>query len=99
MTKNLKQRLRDAIQADQTFLCERSRLEETFGHDAHYLEEILCITKSDLIRLERLGLAVKCRYQTQNTNLKKRFADTTGPHRVRWVIFKDVEAVLGSGQE
>lgn len=75
----------DAYTADPGILCERGKETETFGSDAHYLNDILDLTKNDLIRLERLGYAIKARYVTKN----KRHPDIDGPHRVRWLLFKE----------
>lgn len=69
-------------------LSDRSSVEETLGSNPDYLLDVWGIDKSDLIRLERKGLAMKARYQTTN----KRNSKASGPHRVRWIIFK--EAIL-----
>lgn len=76
-------KLKKAAEKDPQILCPRDKVEETLGSDPKYLENELGLTKSDMIRLERLGLAIRARYATSN----KRKPDVTGPHRVRWVIF------------
>lgn len=79
MTEDLQRRIMKAAESDPDILCRRSEIESTLGSDAHYLANELGITKRDLIRLEREGLALKARYVTKE-----------GPHRVRWLIFFEV---------
>lgn len=74
------EKLQIAATTDPDILCDRSQIEETIGSDPKYLEEILNLTKGDLIRLERLGFAFKARYVTNSGK---------GPHRIRWIIFKE----------
>ena len=97
MKAELSKKLQSAYEKDSDIFCEKSEAGETLGSNPNYLLDVFGITKSDLIRLERLGYAVKARYATVNP--RKRFmfetADKkpiflTGPHRTRWIIFKDV---------
>lgn len=99
MTKNTKawDKVLAAVAKDPSILCERGKEGETFGHNPAYLADVFGITKSDLIRLERAGLAVKARYVTRNPRNVSYFNDPVtkepipvdGPHRVRWIIFKE----------
>lgn len=102
MTTKLKQKLATAYSKDPELVCEKAKAGETLGNDAKYLFEVLGLEKSDLIRLERLGLAVKARYDTQNSKKKTwvknpdKDSETpilavpvTGSHRSRWIIFKE----------
>lgn len=78
-----------AAEKDPDILSNREDLQDTVGQDHRYLKT-LGLDKSDLIRLERLGLALKCRYVTKNkTGRKVGDYEVTGPHRVRWVIFME----------
>ncbi len=79
MNYALKARLRDAYERDPEILCPKDKIEETLGSDPHYLNDILGLDKSDLIRLERLGFAMKARYVVKGS----------GEHRVRWLIFQE----------
>lgn len=100
MNPKLKQKLSLAFNKDPEILVGRDELETTLGSDAKYLSEQLGITKNDLIRLERLGFAIKARYSTENKR-KRKFKEydssgkvtketfVTGPHRIRWIIFKE----------
>lgn len=88
-------KVKSASEYDPNFFAIRGKEEETFGHNPEYLLDVHGITKSDLIRLERLGLATKARYVTRNKRNISYFKDSTGapipvdgPHRVRWLIFK-----------
>jgi hypothetical protein len=101
MNEQIIKKIALAFEKDPEILCDRADLETTLGTDAKYLKEVLGITKSDLIRLERKGLAIKARYSTRNTRKRKHNIysktgdllsthDVTGPHRVRWIIFKEV---------
>jgi len=72
-----KDKVKAAALKDPEIICAKDKAGETLGSDAKYLEEILGIGKSDLIRLERLGLAVKARYETKQG------------HRIRWLIFSE----------
>jgi hypothetical protein len=78
-------KLKDAAYLDSALLTPKAKAGETFGHNPAYLET-LGLTKSDLIRLSRLGFALKARYATKN---KKR-PHLTGPHRTRWILFSEV---------
>ncbi len=91
MSEQIKKKIRIAAEKDPDILCSKEELGETLGNNPDYLEDVLGITKSDLIRLERLGLAMKARYSTENKTLRGKLG-VTGPHRTRWIIFK--EAVL-----
>lgn len=92
----VRKKLEKAALKDPMIFCERSDLDKTLGNDFYYLRDLFGFTKSDLIRLERLGFAFKARYQTENkSNRKVRISKdveipVTGPHRIRWVLFKDV---------
>lgn len=92
MKQSLVDKIKDAAQADSTLLCSRAKVEETLGNDARYLEEVLGISKSDLIRLERKGLALKARYEMARLDKKP----VTGTHRTRWIIFDDVLNLKGA---
>lgn len=103
----MKQALRDklirAYEADPEIVCSKEDVDKTLGSDPHYLNDVFGITKSDLIRLERLGLALKARYETRHPkadlynklnevrtrNGLKPEVCKTGTHRVRWLIFKE----------
>lgn len=85
-----------AAEKDETIFTERGKETDTFGHNPLMLLEVHGITKSDLIRLERRGLAMKARYVTRNKTGKSYFKDkenqsvtVDGPHRVRWVLFRE----------
>lgn len=85
-----------AADKDEKLYSERGKEDESFGHNPKYLLDVHGITKSDLIRLERKGLATKARYVTRNPRNISYFKDATGepvavdgPHRVRWLIFKE----------
>ncbi len=71
-------KLRIAVSRDPEIVVPRSKAADTLGSDAHYLNDILHLSKSDLIRLSRLGFAFKARYVTGS-----------GVHRTRWVIFEE----------
>jgi hypothetical protein len=84
-----------AAESDDTIFTERGKEMETFGHNPQFLLDAHGITKSDLIRLERLGLAKKARYVTRNKSGRWQFKDAEGekimydgPHRVRWILFR-----------
>lgn len=97
MKQSLLEKLKKAVEKDPDIICDRTSVEETLGSDANYLHDVLGLTKSDLIRLERLGFALKARYATQskrkiaikNSEGNIELKDVTGPHRVRWLIFKE----------
>jgi hypothetical protein len=89
-------KVKAAAEKDPSIMCERGTETEVFGHNPQYLLNEYGITKQDLIRLERLGLAAKARYVTKNTSGRWAFKDAEGnkipldgPHRVRWLIFKE----------
>jgi hypothetical protein len=90
MTKALHTKLCNAVTSDPAIFTTKDKINEALGNNPEYLYSIFEFTKNDLIRLEKLGFAVKCRYVTENNNPKRRFKDTCGPHRVRWVLFKEV---------
>lgn len=96
MNPMLRMKIKLAAERDAELLTSKSDVETTLGHDAKYLLEQLDLSKNDLIRLERLGLAMKGRYATEGkrTILLKDGSKVgiTGPHRIRWIIFK--EAIL-----
>lgn len=94
--KKITETLKLLAQQDPSLCVDRDRVDETFGHNPAYLLDTYGITKSDLIRLERLGLAMKARYVTKNKTGKSYFKDTEGnpvpvdgEHRVRWILFKE----------
>lgn len=101
MKLSLKKKLKDAFERDPEIFCERDKAGETLGSNPDYLSDILGIQKSDLLRLERLGLALKARYETENNRTRPivirkedgtieiERAKVTGPHRTRWLIFKE----------
>lgn len=68
----------EAATKDPELLSDRNQVTEVFGHNPDYLFDVFGITKSDLIRLSRKGLAVKAHYQTKAGN------------RVRWILFKEI---------
>lgn len=85
-----------AAEKDQSIFTEKGKETETFGHNPSFLLDVHGITKSDLIRLERQGLAMKARYVTSNKSGRWQFKDAEGkpitydgPHRVRWILFKE----------
>lgn len=90
------EKVQAAAEKDDSIYTERGKETETFGHNPQFLLEVHGITKSDLIRLERLGLALKARYVTRNPRNVSYFNDNEGkpipldgPHRVRWILFKE----------
>lgn len=90
------EKVKAAAEKDPAILCERGKEFETFGSNPQYLLDVFGITKSDLIRLERLGLAAKARYVIRNPRNVSYFKDAEGnpvpvdgPHRVRWLLFKE----------
>lgn len=94
--KKITETLKLLAQQDPSLCVDRDKVDETFGHHPDYLFDTYGITKSDLIRLERLGLAMKARYVTRNKTGKAYFKDAEGnlvpvdgEHRVRWVLFKE----------
>lgn len=96
-------RIQLAYEKDPEILCDKSQVDNNLGHNPDYLLDIHGITKADLIRLERLGLAMKARYETRHPKAglyesayKQGLSPTqyvckTGTHRVRWLIFKGAE--------
>lgn len=99
----LKEKLQKAFESEKELVVDRTKLESTLGHNPAYLLEIHGITKSDLIRLERKGLAIKARYETRHPkqdlydNLNKLrqeknmppLINKCGTHRVRWIILDE----------
>jgi len=92
------EKVRAAAENDPTLLTDRDKLGETLGHNPAYLLDVHGITKSDLIRLERKGLAMKARYEVTSKNKRyfsKEIAEKnpelhiTGTHRVRWILFRE----------
>lgn len=78
MQELLRSKLSAAYKQDPELMCDKDNIGKTFGHNPKYLEEVLGINKSDLQKLEKLGLAVKAHYRVQ----------ASGELRVRWLIFK-----------
>lgn len=95
--KKIIETIRLLSKQDPKLCVSKDSVEETFGHNPDYLLDTYGITKSDLIRLERLGLAMKARYVTRNSRNISYFKDpdtkesiaVDGPHRVRWILFKE----------
>lgn len=100
----LKNKLIKAYSADVEVLTPLDKISTTFGHNPDYLLDIHGITKSDLIRLERLGYAIKARYETAHPKAKM-FEEINkkreelklppvfcknGTHRIRWIIKLEV---------
>lgn len=83
MNSDLHLCLTHAVSQDPKILTPKDQVEKSLGEDPRYLES-LGLEKHHLIRLERMGLAIKARYQTEN----KRRRAVTGPHRVRWIILE-----------
>lgn len=90
------EKVKAAAEKDATIYTERGKESDTFGHNPLMLLEVHGITKSDLIRLERKGLAKKARYVTRNKSGRWQFKDAEGektmydgPHRTRWILFKE----------
>lgn len=75
-----------AAEKDPSILCERGKEDECFGSNPDYLLDVHGITKSDLIRLEREGLALKARYETRHPKPDR---GVCGTHRVRWILYKE----------
>lgn len=95
MSSELKDLLRLAALQDPSILVPRDQVDKSLGQDPRYLND-LGLEKRHLIRLERLGLALKARYQTTNKTGKSYFLDldkqpiyVTGPQRVRWILFQE----------
>lgn len=95
MNSDLRQSVEEAWALDPLILVPKEEVEKSLGQDPGYLKS-LGLEKHHLIRLERLGLAVKARYQTTNKTGKAVFVDNdknpipvTGPQRTRWIIFKE----------
>lgn len=80
MKSTLINKIKKAVEQDPKIICDRADIGDTFGNNPDYLLDVFGITKSDLIRLEREGYAMKARYEVEKTK----------EHRVRWVIFKEV---------
>lgn len=78
-SEKVREKVKRAVEIDPSIICPKAKVTETLGSDRHYLNDVLGLTKSDLIRLERLGLAVKARYVVQDT----------GQHRIRWILFEE----------
>jgi hypothetical protein len=76
---SVKAKLQKASIQDPSIICEKDKVSETLGSNPDYLKDVFNITKSDLIRLEREGLAMKARYEVEKTR----------EHRIRWLIFKE----------
>ena len=97
MKQELLNKVKAAVEKDPEVVCGKEDIETTLGNDANYLKDIHGLTKNDLIRLERAGLALKARYATKGKRKcftvdkegNKTTYDITGPHRVRWLIFKE----------
>lgn len=96
MKSDLILRLKAAAEKDPTIVCPREKSGETLGSNPDYLLEIHKITKSDLIRLERKGLALKARYEVTHKHKRyisvealKKGVSVTGTHRTRWIIFTE----------
>ncbi len=87
--ENLRTKIQTAMEKDPTLLSGKAELATTLGHNPDYLLDILGITKQDLIRLEKLGFAMKARYVIENKTRRGRIG-VTGPHRNRWIIFSEV---------
>lgn len=95
MKPELSKKLLTAFEKDHEIFCAKNKAEDTLGSNPDYLLDAFGITKSDLIRLERLGFAVKARYATSNKRSYFKTADgkpipLTGPHRTRWILFTEV---------
>lgn len=91
--EDLKERVKFAAERDPEILIAPSALESTLGSDQDYLNDVLGITKQDLKRLERLGLAIKARYSTENQNPSGKRFGVTGPHRTRWILLTEPKEV------
>lgn len=101
MKQELKAKLVMASRRDPELVCDKADTDKVLGHNPDYLLEVHSITKSDLIRLERLGLALKARYETRHPKAdlidkinaarpeEKPLVCKTGTHRTRWLIFKE----------
>lgn len=63
MRATLIEKVRIASEKDAELLCSRDQLESVLGHNPDYLLEVHGITKNELIRLERKGLAFKAKYE------------------------------------
>jgi hypothetical protein len=73
MNNGLKVRLARAIHNDNSILSNPTKLTEAIGYSLEYLES-LGLEKRDLIRLERIGKAIRGRLPTK------------AGHVLRWVI-------------
>lgn len=82
MSVALFHKLHKVFGLDPKVFCKKEEVVEVLGSNPDYLLE-LGLTKSDLIRLERLGLAVKARYVVEKTKM----------HRVRWLLFTEALSV------
>ena len=51
---------------DKSLYCPRDKVTETFGHNPAYLLDTHGLTKGNLIRLERLGLAMRAMYEVRH---------------------------------
>lgn len=93
MNQTLKDVLALAVIQDPKIMVSKDEIEISLGEDTRYLET-LGLTKRHLIRLERLGLAVKARYATENKNPRhSKFLPEnrpTGPHRNRWILIREI---------
>lgn len=86
----LKERIEKALQANPNIVVSPKDIENTLGFELEYLES-LGITKSDLKRLERHGLAVRGytnngRGLFFNKEKNKWYKEFRSGHRVRWFL-------------
>lgn len=91
MGSSTREVLNAAAEKDPAILTAKEDIEKSLGQDPRYLKT-LGLEKNHLIRLERLGLAVKARYSTANKTGRRVFGSeeaVTGPHRTRWIIFSE----------
>ena len=101
--KQIVKDLRQLQEINPNLCVPREKIGETLGFNPEELFDMYGITKSDLIRLERLGLAIKARYEVRHPKtelwdkldevaikLKKPpVSRKNGTHRVRWILIQE----------
>lgn len=81
----LTETLKLLAQQDPKLCVKRDEMDKTFGHNPLYLLDTYGLTKSDLIRLERLGLATKARYEVRHpkANLWDKLDEKINEHNAK----------------
>lgn len=85
--KKLYNRVKHAVQQDSSIVVERSKVSEYTGATTKYLQT-LGLTKSDLLRLERAGLAIRG-YLPKNIRQELDGTSKHDGYERRWLLIKD----------